>query len=95
MLFYMKIDLPNKYKFARYISSGYHGNIYLVYDSGYKIIKSYLDRSLGLKKRKILTSLNHSNLLKIKIFYYNNRLNIVQKYYTKVIIQWNSKMSYF
>ena len=80
----MKIDLPKKYKFGRYVSSGYHGNIYLVYEEEYKIIKYYIDKELGLKELKILNNLNHPNLLKIKeFFYYNNKLYLVQDYYSK------------
>jgi serine/threonine protein kinase len=60
----MIFGVPKKYKFHKYITSGYHGDIYLVFDSEYKILKKYIDVAVGKNETKIINTLHHPNIIK-------------------------------
>lgn len=80
----MFVDLPKRYKFHRYLSSGYHGDIYLVYDTVYKILKKFNDIKVGKNETNIITKLNHPNIIKhLEYYEYNNCWFIEMIYYSK------------
>lgn len=80
----MFIEVPKFYKFHRYISSGYHGDIYLVYDASYKILKKYNDITVGKGDTKIIQNLNHINIIKnIKSYKYQNCWYVEMPFYKK------------
>ena len=56
--------VPEKYKFHKYITSGYHGDIHPVYDTKYIILKKYNDITVGKDDTNIIEKINHSNIVK-------------------------------
>ncbi len=80
----MFFGVPEKYKFHRYISSGYHGDIYLVYDTRYKILKKYNDIKVGKHETQINNRLCHPNIIKyIESYEYRNCWYVEMPYYQK------------
>lgn len=80
----MFFDLPKNFKFYKYISSGYHGDIYLVYDTSYKILKVFNDIKVGKNETLIVSKLKHPNIIShIKSYSYLKYWCIEMPYYQK------------
>ena len=80
----MFFGIPKKYKFHKYITSGYHGDIYLVYDETYKILKKYNDINVGKGDTKIINKLNHINIVEnIKSYEYMDCWYIEMPFYSR------------
>jgi eukaryotic-like serine/threonine-protein kinase len=80
----MIFGVPKKYKFHKYITSGYHGDIYLVFDSAYKVLKKYIDVKVGKNETKIINTLNHPNIIKnIDSYEYQDCWFVEMPFYNK------------
>lgn len=79
----MKFDIPKKYRFIKYVNSGYHGNIYLVMlGKQYRVLKEIIDIKGGLNELLALIKLNHNNIIKLNTFsIHNDKLYFEFKYY--------------